>query len=402
MSVSRTNSHHHHERDGGGPMKKCKHSHKAVPLTASRMLVNAKEALPSFLTTFATRVGSFYGVRYLLRKLVFVPSVMARMPEAVHTKAFQHDITQRACRAMFAFYFVAKGSKLLYDDYRLHKEQRENGTSPPHDDESVWSSQSVVSHTAIASFVGFMAGDMVDLVQMHFRYHTFQPDLWAHHVVGIATMMTCLLRKRAQWAAVSLMVTEMLVPCGVLLWWLKITKQSSIALRLVRLLGLGVILGIRIPIFLSIAKSFIFRGTWHKPAVAIDLNDGGGDVVVDGAAAGGGADNASTHSLSCELSDCDSDDECVSADVLKTLPGAHEDDDGDDDEANPDAGSGERRQQTVAKAASVPWWGVSLPIGVRDCAWSRESLAYLGTVLFVLNLDRGWAMLYAKGLFSRR
>eukprot|EP01104_Vermistella_antarctica_P003061 TRINITY_DN1321_c0_g1_i1.p1 TRINITY_DN1321_c0_g1~~TRINITY_DN1321_c0_g1_i1.p1 ORF type:complete len:372 (-),score=84.10 TRINITY_DN1321_c0_g1_i1:30-1145(-) len=242
---------HRQEKDNGTMS-----GHLGQRQNENTYISNFREALPALLKTAAARVATFH----LVKKFVIENSYLVQQQD--WDGPTKHDIVQRFARAIFASYFVYKTAGLLLGRY---KERRDDTSSVDDEsDDAVWSSNTPGTHAVCASFVGFILGDCVDLIRQYRTHKVVQADIWAHHVMGALVVGATVLRRRGQWSAIKIIINEVLVPVGVMLWWFKSSGQSHRLLKLIRCVGLLVIVCMRMPIFISVVGNLWVRLNAHR------------------------------------------------------------------------------------------------------------------------------------------
>jgi len=208
----------------------------------------------------AASVGISFALRSALRPALtytLQPYLKMQKPGGVTERlapAVKFDVSQRSARAVFAMYFVFSAlftmASLKNKKNNLHTKEDEGPQ-----ENLVFSEQHGVCRRLVAQFFGFIAADTLDVLILNKKFGVFQGDIMVHHVVGLALFAYALLKQRAHTLLSYIAVAELLVPCGVALWWLKATNASNTSLKLVRVLGLIVLTMIRFPLFMWGARA---------------------------------------------------------------------------------------------------------------------------------------------------
>lgn len=169
--------------------------------------------------------------------------------------AIRFDIMQRSCRAAFALYFVVKAAKIVLSGQLLRKQDDQGRPTALVEQHDIWAAATPESQRLIGQFLGFMLADTLDLFTFFCKHSVLQSDILIHHILGLVFYGRSWLRRRGHVMASELLICELLVPCGVLLWWLRaLGKPNSKALNAVQILGLLVLLLCRLPILLNILR----------------------------------------------------------------------------------------------------------------------------------------------------
>jgi hypothetical protein len=113
-----------------------------------------------------------------------------------------------------------------------------------------------------AGYLGWNSVDTVDLFILWLKFGVFQADMMQHHIMGLALWGYVLWANRALYLASVAFITELLVPCGFCLWWLRFSGASEAGLKIVRMVGTFILLGIRLPFWIYIISHMWFAPGW--------------------------------------------------------------------------------------------------------------------------------------------
>lgn len=228
-----------------------------------------------------------FGMRTVLRptlSLLLNPFMYTTHPDGRLEKwspAVRFDVTQRASRATFAVFYVIKAVMAILKEYRKRrsealKEKGEEGQQCA----SLLHHYNADTKAILCGFLGFAVADTMDVFTLWGKYGVRQLDIIQHHVVMIAVYLYSVLRYRMNWTGIFGILTEVLVPCGVVLWWLRAYNSNPALLKLVRVIGLTILWCWRAPLFIKTLKTMWMSrnqdsfeellGQKKKPADAVD------------------------------------------------------------------------------------------------------------------------------------
>jgi len=203
-----------------------------------------------------------FGMRTVLRptlSLLLNPFMHTTHPDGRLEKwspAVRFDVTQRASRATFAVFFIIKAVRAILSEYRKRKsealkEKGEEGQQCV----SLLHQYNAETKAILSGFLGFAVADTMDVFTLWGKYGVRQLDIIQHHVVMIGVYLYCVWKHRMNWAVLFGILTEVLVPCGVVLWWLRAYNSNPALLKLVRVIGLTILWCWRAPLFLKTLKT---------------------------------------------------------------------------------------------------------------------------------------------------
>jgi len=121
---------------------------------------------------------------------------------------------------------------------------------------------SALTRGICAGYLGWNSVDTADLLILWMKYGVFQPDMLQHHVMGLLLWGYLVWANRGIYLATIAFITELLVPCGFCLWWYRFSGVSEAALKAIRIIGTGILLGVRLPLWLYMLTSIWFAPGW--------------------------------------------------------------------------------------------------------------------------------------------
>eukprot|EP00013_Stygamoeba_regulata_P025185 CAMPEP_0177646862 /NCGR_PEP_ID=MMETSP0447-20121125/9994_1 /TAXON_ID=0 /ORGANISM="Stygamoeba regulata, Strain BSH-02190019" /LENGTH=307 /DNA_ID=CAMNT_0019149411 /DNA_START=135 /DNA_END=1058 /DNA_ORIENTATION=- len=202
----------------------------------------------------AASFGIFFALRSALRPaLTYTLQNYLKMHKPDGTierlaPSVKFDVSQRSARAVFAIYFVVSALFTMWNLNEQHKKVGGKEESLPSQN-LMFNEKNDTCRRLVSQFLGFLAADTMDIVILQRKFNVFQADIMVHHLIGLVLFTYSLFARKATTLLSYVAIAELLVPCGVLLWWLKATNQSTLYLKLVRVLGLVVLSCVRFPLF---------------------------------------------------------------------------------------------------------------------------------------------------------
>lgn len=209
-------------------------------------------------------MGIFFALRSALRPALtytLQPYLKMHKPDGTFDKlapAVKFDVSQRSARAVFAVYFVFSAILTMWS--LRNKRNTKSKEDESRNQNLIFSEQSDTCRRLVGQFLGFLAADTVDVLILNKKFGVWQGDIFIHHALGLALFLYALVAKRAQTILSYVSIAELLVPCGVALWWMKATNSSQVSMKLIRVLGIIVLTMVRFPLFMNGA-----RAIWLSP-----------------------------------------------------------------------------------------------------------------------------------------
>jgi hypothetical protein len=241
-------------------------------LTGALVTALSYEQTPSFVRNFVARAA----VRPIIQRLLkpVVERILENNPDIpLAQPSVQFDLYQRCARALFSAVYVSRGVYLWCfkdEDAEYKKELLRQNKDPekdfPDPDSTAYVTvpSTFYGRSFCVGYLGWCLADTLDLVLLWRKYGVFQPDLFAHHIIGLVTYGTYVYTDRFLLrAGIPAMITEVLVLCGFWLWWFKATRLAPHLLRIVRYAGLFALLGIRTPIWLGMLRKWWLTKDWR-------------------------------------------------------------------------------------------------------------------------------------------